>query len=96
MPLVRYARITKWKKNSYSGSSHYFRSVSIKSGNGSSSPNKEVSRYQPYQAMLRTEPLDTTNMIGVPADLSTPFDYLTNSDTDADNADLYAVLATNW
>jgi hypothetical protein len=38
--------------------------------------------------MLTTEPLDTTNIINVPADLSTAFDYLTNSDTDADNADL--------
>jgi len=41
-----------------------------------------------FQAMLTTEPLDTTNIVDVPADLSTPFDYLTNSDTDADNADL--------
>ena len=34
--------------------------------------------------MLTTEPLDTANIVDVPADLSTPFDYLTNSDTDAD------------
>jgi hypothetical protein len=38
---------------------------------------------QNYQAMLTTEPLDTANIVEVPADLSTPFDYLTNSDTDA-------------
>lgn len=39
-----------------------------------------------YQAMHTTEPPDTANIVGVPADLSTP--YLTNSDTVADNADL--------
>ena len=33
--------------------------------------------------MLTTEPLDTANIVDVPADLSTPFDHLTNSDTDA-------------
>jgi hypothetical protein len=44
--------------------------------------------------MLTTEPLDTTNIVDVPADLSTPFDYLTNSDTDADNADLRS--ARRW
>jgi hypothetical protein len=92
----------------------------MKSGSGSSSPNEDVSRHQPftqlclrrlnefgdaltmpapsstvlntsdqnYQAMLTTEPLDTANIVDVPADLSTPFDYLTNTDTDADNADL--------
>jgi hypothetical protein len=38
---------------------------------------------QNYQAMLTAEPLDTANIVDVPADLSTPFDYLTNSDTDA-------------
>ena len=43
---------------------------------------------QNYQAMLTTEPFDTANIIDVPVDLSTPFDYLTNSDTDMDNADL--------
>jgi hypothetical protein len=48
---------------------------------------------QNYQAMLMTEPLNTANIVDVPADLSTPFDYLTNSDTDADNADLYG---TRW
>jgi len=39
--------------------------------------------------MLTTEPLDTVNIVDVLADLSIPFDYLTNSDTDADSADLY-------
>ena len=34
--------------------------------------------------MLTTEPLDTANIIDVPTDLSTPFDYLTNSDTNAE------------
>ena len=38
---------------------------------------------QNYQAMLTAEPLNTANIVDVPADLSTPFDYLTNSDTDA-------------
>ena len=46
--------------------------------------------------MLTTEPLDTTNMVDVPADLSTPFDYLTNSDTDADNADLRSARRWEW
>jgi hypothetical protein len=41
-----------------------------------------------YQAVLTTEPLDNTTIVDVPADISTPFGYLTNSDTDADNADL--------
>jgi hypothetical protein len=43
--------------------------------------------YQNYQAMLTTEPPDTAN-IDDHIDLSTPFDYQTTSDTDADNADL--------
>ena len=30
MPLASYARTTRWKKNSHSGSSHYIRSVSMK------------------------------------------------------------------
>lgn len=49
-----------------------------------------------FQAMLTTEPLDTTNIVDVPADLSTPFDYLTNSDTDADNADLRSARRWAW
>jgi hypothetical protein len=36
--------------------------------------------------MLTTEPLKTANIVDV--DLSTPFDSLTTSDTDADNANL--------
>jgi hypothetical protein len=37
--------------------------------------------------MLTTEPLDTANIVDVPTNLSTPFNYLTNSDTDdADDA----------
>src|SRR5207248_9744363 len=51
---------------------------------------------QNYQAMLTTEPLDTANIVDVPADLSTPFDYLTNSDTDADNADLCNARRWTW
>lgn len=43
---------------------------------------------QNLQAMLTTEPLDTASLIDHPNDLFTPFDYLTDSDTDADNADL--------
>jgi hypothetical protein len=49
-----------------------------------------------YEAMLTTEPLDTTNTVDVPADLSTPFDYLTNSNTDADNADLGGARWWAW
>jgi hypothetical protein len=49
-----------------------------------------------YQAMLTTEPLDNTNIVDVPADLSTPFDYLTNSDTDVDNADLHSARRWAW
>jgi hypothetical protein len=41
-------------------------------------------------AVLTTEPLDIANIVDVPADLSTPFDDLTNSDTDADNALTFA------
>jgi hypothetical protein len=41
--------------------------------------------------MLTTEPLDTVNIVDVPADSSTPFDYLTNCDTNVDNADLGSV-----
>jgi hypothetical protein len=33
--------------------------------------------------MLTTELLDTTNIVDVPTDLSTPFDCLTNSDINA-------------
>lgn len=33
--------------------------------------------------MLTTEPLDNANIVDVPADLFTPFVYLTNSDADA-------------
>jgi hypothetical protein len=33
--------------------------------------------------MLTMEPLDTASISDTPTDLSTPFDYLTNSDTDA-------------
>jgi hypothetical protein len=46
--------------------------------------------------MLTTEPLDTANIVAVPADLSTPFDYLTNSDTDADNADPCSARRRAW
>jgi hypothetical protein len=46
--------------------------------------------------MLTTEPLDSTNIVDAPADLSTPFDYLTNSDTDTDNADLGSARRWAW
>jgi hypothetical protein len=51
-----------------------------------------------YQAMLTTEPLDTSNIVDVPANLSTPFDYLMNSDsdTDVDNADLCSASRWAW
>jgi hypothetical protein len=56
IPLARSARITKWKKNSHSGSSHYFKSVLIKpgSGSGSGSPNDDVSRCQPFAQLYCT------------------------------------------
>jgi hypothetical protein len=44
--------------------------------------------------MLTTEPLDTADIVDVAAHVSTPFDYLTNSYPDADNADLYT--ARRW
>jgi hypothetical protein len=46
--------------------------------------------------MFTTEPLDTANIVDVPADLSTPFDYLTESDTDADNADMCSAHRWAW
>ena len=46
--------------------------------------------------MLTTEPLNTVNIVDVPADLSIPFDYLTNSDTDADSADLCNARRWAW
>ncbi len=49
-----------------------------------------------YQAMLTTEPLDTADIIDIPTDLSTPFDYLTTSDTDADNAALCCAHRWAW
>jgi hypothetical protein len=44
--------------------------------------------------MLKMEPLDTTNIVDVLTDLSTPFDYLMNSDSDTDNANLRS--ARRW
>lgn len=38
--------------------------------------------------ILTIELLNTTNIIDIPTDLSIPINYLTNSDTDADNADV--------
>jgi hypothetical protein len=35
-PLRHVPELPSWRKNSHSGSSHYFRSVSMKSGSGSS------------------------------------------------------------
>lgn len=49
-----------------------------------------------YQAILTTEPLDTANVVDIPTNLSTLFDYLTNSDTDADNADLCSARRWAW
>ena len=46
--------------------------------------------------MLMTEPLDIANIVDAPADLSTPFDYLTDSDTDADNAGLRKARQWAW
>jgi hypothetical protein len=44
--------------------------------------------------MLTTEPLDTTIMVDVLTDLSTHFDYLTDSDADTDNTNLRS--ARRW
>ena len=41
----------------------------------------DLSRPFWVKAMLTTEPLDTVNIVDAHADLSTPFDHLTNSDT---------------
>ncbi|KAI1748827.1 hypothetical protein F4782DRAFT_343870 [Xylaria castorea] len=49
-----------------------------------------------YQAMLTTEPLSSNTTTDVPAPLSAPFDYLTSSDTDADNADLSPTHRWAW
>lgn len=51
-----------------------------------------------FQAMLTTEPLDianidTVNIIDV---ANAPFDYMTNSDTDTDNADLSRTRRWAW
>jgi hypothetical protein len=46
--------------------------------------------------MLTTKPFDTTNIVDVLADLSTPFGYLTNSDTDTDNANLRCARQWAW
>jgi hypothetical protein len=46
--------------------------------------------------MLTIEPLNIANIVDVPADLSTPFDYLTDSDTDADSADLRRACRWEW
>ncbi|TRX96528.1 hypothetical protein FHL15_002800 [Xylaria flabelliformis] len=50
------------------------------------------------QAMLTTEPLssDTTTDVLVIARTSAQFDYLTSSDTDADNADLFPTHRWAW
>ena len=42
------------------------------------------------------EPLDIANIVEVPANLSTLFDYLTDSDTDADNAELRKARPWAW
>lgn len=51
---------------------------------------------QNQHAMLTTELLDTADIGNVPANLSAPFDYLTSSDTDADNADLCSTRRWVW
>jgi hypothetical protein len=40
--------------------------------------------------MLTTELFNIVNIVDVSTDLFIPFDYLTNSDIDADNVDLYS------
>ncbi|TKA56516.1 hypothetical protein B0A55_13013 [Friedmanniomyces simplex] len=49
-----------------------------------------------YQEMLTTKPLEPADYIEVPTDSFMPFDYLTNSDTDADNADLPSARRWAW
>jgi hypothetical protein len=46
--------------------------------------------------MLTTEPLNTANIVNISTNLSTPFDYLMNNDTNTDNADLYNVRQWAW
>jgi hypothetical protein len=51
---------------------------------------------QNYQAILTVELLNSANIVGVPADLSTSFDYPTDNDTDVDNASLYRACQWAW
>jgi hypothetical protein len=46
--------------------------------------------------MLTTEPLNIVNIVDISADLSTFFDYLTNSDINADNANLCNARRWAW
>ena len=46
--------------------------------------------------MLTTRPLDPTDFVDNPTDPSHPFDYLTISDTDTDNADLPSTRRWAW
>ncbi|GAW19312.1 hypothetical protein ANO14919_087980 [Xylariales sp. No.14919] len=49
-----------------------------------------------YRAMLTTGPLSGDTTADVPAPPSALFDYLTSSDTDADNADLFPTHRWAW
>lgn len=42
MSLAKYARSIRWKKSNHLESSHYFRSVLMKSASGSKSPNEDA------------------------------------------------------
>jgi hypothetical protein len=51
--------------------------------------------------MLTTAPLDTANVVDIPANLyplpsTIPFYYLMNTDTDGDNADLCSARRWAW
>ncbi len=49
-----------------------------------------------YQAMFTTRPREPTDFIDTSTTASTPFDYATSSDTDADNATLPSARRWAW
>jgi len=80
IPLARYARITMWK-NSYSGSSHYFRYQPFtqlclrRSHEFDDALAGSISLSKTAQQCSRWNPPRLPKIVNVPTDLSTPFDY---------------------
>ncbi len=96
--ITRSAPTSNATPYSRSSSSYSFLTVCRTSKSTMPAPSSTVlsTSDQNYHVILTTEPLDTANIVDVPADLSTPFDYLTNSDTDADNDDLCSSRRWEW